>query len=102
MIRCILFGHKPHPTYEFARYSKDRSATYCVRCGEGIVQLVPGRPLPDAPSGYTVIADESSRRTVALLIATLPGLVAIASRVEPNLPASPSAVDDTLSAGSGA
>jgi hypothetical protein len=47
MIRCLLFGHRPHPTFEFQRLDL-RRLTYCERCGQGFTHVVSSDyPLPE-------------------------------------------------------
>ncbi len=48
MIRCLLFGHEPHPTYETSRGTIggiSRRYTFCVRCDEHL--LADAADIPD-------------------------------------------------------
>ncbi len=46
MIRCLLFGHTPHPKYERLRIGRQR-LTHCKRCMQPIIEIVDSdRPLP--------------------------------------------------------
>ncbi len=50
MIRCLLFGHEPHPTFETSRGEVGdvlRRITFCVRCGQLLAAHVGDVPLPN-------------------------------------------------------
>lgn len=60
MIRCLLFGHKPHPLVEYARYGSHR-LTFCERCGQGFTHAVVEADWPLPPDSTTPL--EQARET---------------------------------------
>ncbi len=71
MIRCLLFGHEPHPTYETSRMTVGaitRRFTFCTRprCGQTV-----SAPAPNARPFDYLTDDERDAVLVDTIVATL-------------------------------
>ncbi len=75
MILCLLFGHKPHPTYEHSRVtmgSISRRYTFCTRCDQAVSEDATGFPIPSGSitkdERDAVLIDSLIDRLVPLLL----------------------------------
>jgi hypothetical protein len=62
MIRCLLFGHKPHPLLEYARVNRVHRLTPCERCGQAFTHVVAEE---DWPLPANSMSDEERYKTIA-------------------------------------
>ncbi len=68
MIRCLLFGHEPHPLFESLRIGV-RRATCCERCGVGMWHVVDRMTWP-IPEG-SLTSEERDAVLAETIVATL-------------------------------
>ncbi len=92
MIRCLLFGHEPHPTFEAFRVTCDdvlRRYTFCVRCSQVVAVRAGARPdglLSDEERDAVLIDSLIDR----LRVEVLPNLMnRIRVELQPNLMKAP-------------